>query len=262
MESAGDTQYDALESSLTKRYANGLQFLVSYTWSNTIDSEGANVEANAQAGAGVGNQNDDNARRGPASFSRPHRFVASFVYELPWMKSGQGVGHALLGGWSVAGVATIQSGRPLTLVGTNSNNTYGYTADRAQLASGCSPDDVATSGSVSERLDAFFNTACVGPGVPWPVIGADGRATDFGNSGVGIVRGTAQQNLDMAFVKRTAIGWPRRDANLDFRIELFNAFNTVQFANPDTSVTNSTFGRITATSVSPRVIQLALKLNF
>lgn len=261
VESAGDSSYDALESSLTKRYSNGLQFLASYTWSKTIDSEGANVEANAQAGAGVGDQNNDDARRGPASFSRPHRFVASFVYELPWLKESHGVTRVLLGGWSVAGVATIQSGRPLTIVGTNANNAYGYTADRAQLASGCSSDDVATSGSVSDRLDAFFNTACVGPSVPWPIIGSDGRATDFGNSGVGIVRGPAQQNLDVAFVKRTALGWPR-GGGLDFRVELFNAFNTVQFANPDTAVTNSTFGRITATSVAPRVIQLAVKLTF
>ena len=183
------------------------------------------------------------------------------MYELPWLKAGHGVASALLGGWSVAGVATIQSGRPLTIIGTNTNNAYGYTADRAQLAAGCSSDDVATSGSVTDRLDNFFNTACVGPAVPWPVIGADGRATDFGNSGVGIVRGPGQQNLDVAFVKRTALGWPR-GANLDFRVELFNAFNHVQFANPDTSVTNSTFGRITATSVSPRVIQLAVKLSF
>src|SRR5262249_48384197 len=146
-------------------------------------------------------------------------------------------------------------GRPLTIVGTNTNNASGYTADRAQLASGCSSDDVATSGSVSDRLDAFFNTACVGPSVPWPIIGSDGRATDFGNSGVGIVRGPAQQNLDAAFVKRTTLGWPR-GGSLVFRVELFNAFNTVQFANPDTAVTNSTFGRITATSVAPRVIQL------
>src|SRR5262249_9659861 len=162
-------------------------------------------------------------------------------------------------GWSVAGVATVQSGHPLTLVGTNTNNAYGYTADRAQLASGCSPDDLATSGSVKDRIDGFFNTACAGPGVPWPVIGADGRATDFGNSGVGIIRGPGQKNLDLAFVKRTTLGWPRPDANFDFRVELFNTFNSVQFANPDTTVTNSTFGRITATSVSPRVIQLAVK---
>ncbi len=87
VEAQGETEYDGLETSVTKRYSNGLQFLASYTYSKTIDSDGANTEANGQAGAGVGNQNDDAARRGPASFSRPHRFVTSFIYELPWMKS-------------------------------------------------------------------------------------------------------------------------------------------------------------------------------
>jgi carboxypeptidase family protein len=262
VESAADTQYDALETSLTKRYSHGLQFLASYTWSRTIDSEGANTDGNAQAAGGFGNQNDEDARRGPANFSRPHRFIASFVYELPWMKSGSGVAHTLAGGWTISGVATFQSGRPLTLTGNNANNAYGYTMDRAQLAAGCSNDDLATSGSVKSRLNGFFNTACVGPSVRWPVIGSDGQATDFGNSGVGVVRGPAQSNLDIAFVKRTSVPWPGPHATVDFRAELFNAFNSVQFANPDTTVTNSTFGLITSTSVSPRVIQLALKLNF
>jgi hypothetical protein len=75
VEAEGETVYDGLETSVTKRYSNGLQFLVSYTYSKTIDSDGANAEANGQAGAGIGNQNDDRARRGPASFSRPHRFA-------------------------------------------------------------------------------------------------------------------------------------------------------------------------------------------
>ena len=113
-----------------------------YTYSRTIDGDGANTEANGQAGAGIGNQNDDAARRGPASFSRPHRFVTSFVYELPSIRSGRGVAGALLRGWSVAGVATFQSGHPLTLVGTNANNAYGYTTDRAQIAPGCSSGDL------------------------------------------------------------------------------------------------------------------------
>ncbi|MGH9203372.1 MAG: hypothetical protein ACRD2A_19260, partial [Vicinamibacterales bacterium] len=86
VEAKGETVYDGLETSVTKRYASGLQFLASYTYSKTIDSDGANAEANGQAGAGIGDQNDDFARRGPASFSRPHRFIASFIYELPWMK--------------------------------------------------------------------------------------------------------------------------------------------------------------------------------
>jgi hypothetical protein len=213
----GDMSYDGLETSLTKRYSNGLQFLASYTYSKTIDSDGANVEGNSQAGAGVGDQNDEAARKGPARFSRPHRLIVSFVYELPWMRSSQGISGLLLGGWSITGVATFQSGRPLTLTGTNSNNAFGFTGDRAQLGPGCANEDVVTSGSVTSRLDAFFNTTCAGPSIPWPVIGDDGRATAFGNSGVGIVRGPDQRNVDLAFVKRTRINWPTSGASVDFR---------------------------------------------
>ena len=111
-------------------------------------------------------------------------------------------------------------------------------------------------------MSQYFNTTCVGPAIPWPVIGADGRATDFGNSGVGIIRGVAQRNVDLSLIKRTRTGWPTSGASAEFRAEFFNAFNMVNFANPNTNVSSSTFGQITATSVSPRIIQLAVKLLF
>jgi hypothetical protein len=262
VEAEGETEYDGLETSVTKRYSDGLQFLASYTYSKTIDSDGANTEANGQAGAGIGDQNDDAARRGPASFSRPHRFVTSFIYELPWMKSAQGVSGALLGGWSIAGVATIQSGRPLTFTGTNANNAFGFTSDRAQLAAGCGDDDLVLPGTDRERLNQYFNTSCVGPAIAWPIIGDDGRATGFGNSGVGIVLGPGQRNLDLSLMKRTRIGWPNAGAYAEFRAEFFNAFNTVNFANPNTNVSSAGFGQITGTTVSPRIVQLAIKLSF
>ena len=262
VESQGESTYDGLETSLTKRYSNGLQFLASYTYSRTIDSDGANTEANGQAGAGIGNQNDDAARRGPASFSRPHRFVTSFVYELPSMRSGRGVAGALVRGWSVAGVATFQSGHPLTLIGTNANNAYGYTTDRAQIAPGCSSGDLVVPGSTRDNINQYFNTACAGPTIPWPIIGSDGRAADFGNSGVGIVVGPGQRDLDLSLAKRTRTGWPGPNAEAEFRIEFFNVFNMVNFGNPDTNVSSATFGRITGTTVSPRIIQLGVKWRF
>jgi hypothetical protein len=262
IDSRGEMEYDGLEMSLTKRYGNGVQFLASYTYSRTIDSEGANVAGSSSAGGAIGNQRDDGSRRGPSSASRPHRFVASWVYDLPRRQSAGTLVSALANGWSVAGVLTAQSGQPLTLTGTNSNNVYGITSDRAQIASGCTVDDLVTSGKVKDKLDNYFNLDCVGPDVPWSVIGNDGTATDFGNSGVGILRGLSQQTVDLAFIKRTAVRWPGANANVEARIELFNAFNTVQFANPNTSVSSPAFGRITGVSVSPRIVQLAVKLNF
>jgi len=86
--------------------------------------------------------------------------------------------------------------------------------------------------------------------------------TDFGNSGVGIVDGPDQRNFDIAPIKKTSVGWLGENSNLEFRTELFNAFNTSQFANPFTDASSSSFGQIQSTSVSSRIIQLALKLNF
>jgi hypothetical protein len=123
---------------------------------------------------------------------------------------------------------------------------------------------LVNSGSVTKNLDAYFNKSCV---TNWTVIGdpepnGQRSATAFGNSGAGIIDGPGQHVFDLALIKRTKLGWPNEAASIEFRTEFFNAFNTPNFANPDTSFTNPTFGRITATSVNPRLIQFALKLNF
>jgi hypothetical protein len=94
------------------------------------------------------------------------------------------------------------------------------------------------------------------------VIGDDGSATAFGNSGVGVVSGPSQRNWDISLMKRTPIRKLGESGNLEFRGEFFNAFNTPQFANPGTNVSAANFGVISATSVNPRVVQLALKINF
>jgi hypothetical protein len=96
----------------------------------------------------------------------------------------------------------------------------------------------------------------------WPVVGNDGIATTFGNSGVGIVKGPGQSNFDMSILKRTPVRKLGEGANVEFRAEFFNAFNHPQFSNPSTDVGSSTFGVISSTSVNPRIIQLALKLSF
>jgi hypothetical protein len=113
-------------------------------------------------------------------------------------------------------------------------------------------------GPVKQRLNQYFNTACI---TAPSVIGDDGRATDFGNMGSGIVSGPGQQNTDMSLKKDISLG---ADANrrMEFRAEFFNLFNHAQFSNPATTFNNATFGQITSTSVNPRFVQLALKIGF
>jgi hypothetical protein len=109
-------------------------------------------------------------------------------------------------------------------------------------------------------VNSYFNAGCFTH--QYPVIGSDGIATGFGNSGVGIVTGPGLVNFDTSLSKKTAVSWPNERANMEFRAEFFNLFNTPAFDNPDTSFFNPTFGRITNLIVSPRIGQLALKFNF
>lgn len=219
----------------------------------------------------AGNQNDRQANYGRTDFNREHRFVFSYVYNFPSPKGFSGFVNGLLGGWSLSGVTTIQSGTPLSLTGTNASNAFGITGDRAQLAPGCTHADLVTSGSLIGRLggasggSGYLNAACIlrsaTGAAAWTLV-EPGGGTNFGNSGVGIVIGPGQNNSDIAIVKRTSLGFLREGTNLEFRTELFNAFNTPQFGNPSTNVSAATFGSITSTSVNPRIIQFGLKLNF
>jgi len=268
IDSSASSWYHGLETSFAKRLSKGMQFLAAYTFAHAYSTTGRNTLAGGTSGV-AGNQNDLLANYGRSEFNREHRLVLSYYYELPGPKKFNAFFDKLLGGWAVAGVTTLQSGLPLTLTGTNSNNVFGISgsnADRAQLAAGCSYNDLTTSGSVNSKLGNYFNKSCIlrnaaGAAI-WPVVGDDGRATAFGNSGVGIVFGPDQRNFDLVLIKRTSLKALGESSNLEFRSEFFNAFNTTQFSNPATSVSAANFGVISTTAVNPRIIQFALKLNF
>lgn len=261
IETGGASWYNALEVSLNKRFSHGLQFLASYTFSKDLATD-ALTSTGANGGVAVGDQNNPRARYGPDQFIRPHRFILSYVYQLPSPKQRTSFVGELLGSWQISGVTTIQSGHNLTLVATNARNVFGingFDLDRGNLAAGCSGANLVTSGSVQSKLTNYFNASCF---VPFPVVGSDGIATGFGNSGVGIVRGPDQNSYDISLSKRFPLAWGE-SKNLEFRAEFFNAFNHPQFADPSVDVTRpGSAGQITATSVAPRILQLALKLNF
>jgi hypothetical protein len=262
MQTTGNEWYNALQVSLTKRFSRGLQFLASYTYARLLDTEGGNTINTGNASLVSGDQYDPKARYGPASTVRPHRFVVSFVYDLPKVVRG-GFAGKLLNDWSVSGVTTILSGHPLTLSSLNANNVFGingYGNDRPEWAPGCTRSQLETPGPVVEKLNNYFNQACIGS---YPVIGSDGMATGFGNMGVGLVNGPGMGNIDLALTKRIPARWLGRESNWEFRAEAFNAFNTPHFADPDTNTADgAAFGVISSTIANPRMIQFALKYNF
>jgi hypothetical protein len=258
VESEGSSWYNALEASLTKRVSHGFEFLASYTFSKTLDTDGADINSTSAGNAlTLGDQNSPRQRWGRASFDRTHRFVFSTTSMLPSPR--RGVPRAFLGGWSLAAIATIQSGSALTIGQTNSTNVFGISEDRAQLSGTCAKNQVVREGSVRSKLNSYFDATCF---TTPRIIGADGMGTSFGNSATGMVDGPGQANLDLAFSKTVVLRWPIENSSLQFRAEFYNALNHTQFANPDSSFTSPTFGVISSTAVNARVGQLAMKYAF
>ena len=166
------------------------------------------------------------------------------------------------------GVATFQNGQPLTITDSTGGTVFGLTAgstlNTAQLCPGMFAADLLTSGSLTQRISngAYFNGKSQGVLCSPPTVGQNngaGGGPGFGNSGLGIVSGPGQNNWDMSLAKLISI---HEAQSLQFRTEFFNTFNHPQFANPSTNAANSQFGVINSTSVSPRVIQFALKYSF
>ena len=246
MESEGSSWYNALEASLTKRLGHGLQFLASYTFSKTLDTDGADINSTSSGNAlTLGDQNSPRQRWGRASSDRTHRFIFSETWSLP--SPSDGLRRALLGGWDLASVVTIQSGSALTISDTSANNVFGISEDRAQLSGTCSKSQLIKRGSVESKLGGYFNAPCL---TKPPVIGADGIGTAFGNSATGIVDGPGQANIDLALSKNILLNWPFEKSSLQIRGEFFNALNHPQFAAPDSNFTSPTFGVIGSTAVN------------
>ena len=258
MESEGSSWYNGLETTLTKRLSRGIQFIASYTFSKTLDTDGSDINSTSSGNAlTLGDQNSPRQRWGRASFDRTHRFVFSTTWNPP--SPSHGVARTILGDWSVAAIVTIQSGSALTIADTNSTNIFGISEDRAQLSGTCAKSQLLRGGPVESKLNGYFNGSCF---TSPPIIGADGVGTAFGNSPTGVVDGPGQANLDFAIAKNLAVRWPIENGSLQFRVEFYNALNHPQFADPDTNFTSPTFGVITSTAVSARVGQLAIKFMF
>jgi hypothetical protein len=269
IESEGSSWYNGLTTSVSKRFTHGLQFLAAYTFARDLTTD-TFTAVGSNGGFAEGDQNNDHARYGPDGFIREHRFVVSYVYELPFFRNRHSVLGTALGGWKVAGVTVFQSGHRLSVFNTNAFNVYGISAfsqDFAQMGPNCILSQVNRSGPVTSRLNNYVNQSCfIDPtGTPFspPVVGDDGLATGFGNTRPGIIHGPDQRNTDLSVIKEFATHWPGEAANVEFRAEFFNAFNTPQFDDPQLEQdTVSTFGTILNTVGSPRIIQFALKLNF
>jgi hypothetical protein len=259
--------YNSLQSSVTRRFRHGLQFLGSYTWSKSLD------ETSGSGGSSVfelwlltNDQRNPRQAYGLTDFDRTHRGVISFTYDAPKFQMLPRSSRWILANWQFSGIGVIQSGTPLTIMDGNAGSVYGNFENRAQRAGGTP----STHGSLFSRVTGQYLDAAAFTRAPEVANGTSPADQDFGNSGVGIVRGPGQHNIDFAVEKVFSVG----EANsIHFRTEFLNLTNTTQFGNPNTFLgygdptaanptASSSFGRITGSATNPRIIQLALRYSF
>ena len=260
VQSTSNSSYNSLQISMTKRFSRGLQFLSAYTLgkSNDFYSGGTINELFAIAG----DQSDWRTNYGPSDFDRRHRFVTSFVYDLPKLESDSPAARAFFNNWQVNGILTLQTGTPFSIVDAPNNNII----QRANFSA--ASGTILTSGSTESRLNQFFNPSAFVLSRPILAGGNLGTPNNpnfdpnnpFGNTPRNFLTGPGQKNLDLSVVKFIPI---KEGIKGELRAEFFNLFNWTNFANPNSNIAVlPTFGRITATSSGPRVIQFAVKVNF
>jgi len=236
-----------------RRFSSGLSFLTAYTWNRLIDDVSTTVGFLGQASTRQ-NAYDREAERAIGSQDIRHRFVTSFVYELPFGRGKQFGEHWnsaaswLLGGWQINGIVEFQSGLPL-IITQGQNNVGLFNPTQRPTWNG---NDANLGGSTDDKLRTWFDTSAfsITPAFTWgntPRVMPDLRAD-----------GT--KNFNLSLFKNNSFKGGK--FNTQFRAEFFNAFNRVQFSAPATRVDSSNFGVVSGQANSPRQVQLSLKLIF
>jgi hypothetical protein len=249
LEDSGYMNYNGLQTSLTRRYAAGLQFGVSYTWSKAMGLTDGD-------GGGLPMYRDYRSYLyGKLGYDQTHVFVGNYLYSLPNLSAfgGNPVTRGMFHNWEVAGITTIASGFP---IGINHSRIDGV--DRH--GGGDAPRVWMMQNPVLGRSDrsftSWFNTnAFAAPGV-----------MEWGNAPRDVFRGPGRHSWDFTVNKNFPI---RERARLVFRWEFYNLFNHTQWAGVDNNArfdaagnqVNGQFGQITSAR-RPREMQGALRFEF
>lgn len=259
------SHYHSLQTTVSRRWSRGY-FQAAYTFSKSTD---ATSSGNTALNTAFNDESDLKNSRGLSDFDRPHRFVISYRYDLPFFSNADGWKKAALAGWSVSGITVFQSGTPFTVFDSGAGTAYlgpGYTPTlTGSLAPGATIGSAYTSGDIHKRLTGYLNPAAFTPAPLLPAAaGGDGTVTVFGDLGRNTFRGPFQQNWDFSILKTFQL---TERVNMRFSTDFFNIWNHANFANPaitdvETIGPNSPFGQIFSTTGTPRLIQFSLRFGF
>jgi len=249
---SGQTNYNALEAKVEQRLSHGVSLLFAYTHSKLIDDASSVFSTTVLSSPNssslvAADTYRPGLERDSSSGDMPNVTSFSGTYELPAGRghrfASRGIGDAILGGWQLNAIMSLQSGMPVTVTQATNNNSFaGFSLQRPNLLG-------KPSLSRGDRNPAhFFNTAAFAT-APQFTIGSASRNP---------VRGPAYRDLDLALVKHTTLF---HETGMEFRAELFNVTNTPAFAQPNGTFGSAAFSSITSTTTDPRVIQLAIRLS-
>lgn len=252
----GESNYNAWEIELQKRFAGGLLFDVNYAFSRTFRLE-------PTASDPVGNRlwHYD---YGPVQAQPVHVFHWNYVWEIPLGKGRRFGGSmpraadAILGGWMFAGLGTWQAGQPLTITTSNGQSPTGANTNRAdRIADGrISQDGRSRNDKAAQWFDtaAYVQPAFINPAAARPT-------RQFGTAGVGTIIGPRFFTYDLQVQKTVAV---KEKYRLQFRAEVFNPFNIPMLGDPDINVASANFGRIRTSNANytPRNLQFGFRLDF
>lgn len=254
-----NSSYNALQSSLRKRFSHGLSFLASYTLSKSIDDVSSfNITGSAASPTAGENdlaQNPFNlgAERGRSMFDARHRLVLSYQWSLPWFHQAQTWYEHILGNWQLNGITTFMSGTPFTVFDSNDVSLQGGAPEISGFSAN-RPNLIGDPNSGPHTVAEWFNSAAFQRLTANP----NSPVQQFGNEGRNVVQGPGFEQWDFSAFKNIRIAEAK---NLQFRAEVFNIFNHPNFRLPDSDISSPTFGQIQE-AMPPRLIQCALKFMF
>jgi hypothetical protein len=270
VKSVAHSNYNSMQLDLVKRYRHGVGFNLNYTYSHSIDDVSDSLGVLINDSAGLQDPRNLALNRGNSEFDIRHRLVGSYLLDVPYTHGLTGVAGKVLGGWKLSGTIDLHSGLPVSILagsrrgvndlGLVGNSTVRASGDPTKLhpvplpASGISPFPSACARGVNTSTSAAKlcpNTS--GFPVFQPLLG------NFGNSGRNVLRLDGMSNVDMAIMKDTRA---TEHLNVQFRWEVYNLFNTANFAVLNNTLTSGFFGTYTSTATDQRQMQGSIKFVF
>jgi carboxypeptidase family protein len=279
LQNVGQSSYDALEAKLERRFHNGLNVLVSYTFSKTI-TDADSIQpyySTLQSQGGTQNPYDLRAEKAVSNQDVPNNFVASYIYELPVGRGKRFLAdtprpvNAIIGGWRISGVNRYLSGQPISFFGARGipgfdngirpNRVPGQAVRRQGSFNPFLFNNTGTTGydpTSGACTTGYWNCGFVtdpnpNPGVDVPYV--------FGNMprNSSDIRSFPYYDEDLSLAKTFSI---TERVKAEFRGEFFNAFNRHVFNKPDSGVQDTNFGQVGSTLLGPRNGQFVLRINF